>query len=386
MQRFIATSSALVPIAAVIIALVVVHGFGRFVYTALIPLFVSDGLLTLNQAAQLATWNYVGYLTGAMLALFAWQRGYGRPVLLGSLLANAGITAIQVSVQDYDLLALLRLFNGISNGIVFVLAPALVLEWLVKENKAHLSGLMYLGVGGGLLLSSLSVELTQASYFGSERWLPAAWAAVPLAIISGVYLYSLGSSEKPVNPDDHSALWDKSSTPLFLSYAGAGLGYILPMTFLPAVAKEWEMSLTPSAWLITAMASIPAIFIWNNLSHKWGDRNALILNYAIQASAILALLALDNTALGLWLCALLMGGSFLGAVFLTQRLARNLHPHQGPRLSAALVALYGVTQLAGPVLADLGMSRGAALSDTFIWGLAACLWALLFMLKVPDKR
>jgi hypothetical protein len=50
------------PILAAGIALVVVHGFGRFVYTPLIPLLVSDGLITLPQAAQIASWNYVAIL------------------------------------------------------------------------------------------------------------------------------------------------------------------------------------------------------------------------------------------------------------------------------------------------------------------------------------
>src|SRR5690606_36922080 len=62
------------PIIAAATALIVVHGFGRFVYTPLLPLLVEDGLISLPQAASLATWNYIGYLSGAMLALFLYQR------------------------------------------------------------------------------------------------------------------------------------------------------------------------------------------------------------------------------------------------------------------------------------------------------------------------
>ena len=43
------------PLVAAATTLIVVHGFGRFIYTPLIPLLVSDGLLTLQQAAQLGT-------------------------------------------------------------------------------------------------------------------------------------------------------------------------------------------------------------------------------------------------------------------------------------------------------------------------------------------
>src|SRR5690606_15355330 len=139
------------PIVAAATALIVVHGFGRFVYTPLLPLLVDDGLISLPQAASLATWNYIGYLTGAMLALFLYQRGFGRQALLSMLVGNALITLIQVWATYYPLLAGLRLLNGIGNGVVFVLAPALVLEWLVTQSKAHHSGLMYLSVGVGIL-------------------------------------------------------------------------------------------------------------------------------------------------------------------------------------------------------------------------------------------
>ena len=371
------------PLVAAATTLIVVHGFGRFIYTPLIPLLVSDGLLTLQQAAQLATWNYVGYLAGAMVALFAYQSGWGRSALLTGVLGNAVITLLQVGGDYFPYMAGLRLFNGITNGIVFVLAPALVLEWLAVRNKATLSGLMYLGVGAGLLLSNQIVESTAIWLQGNDRWIPAAMISIPLALWSGIYLFRLSSGDAPVSRDDHSALWDKQSTPLFLSYFGAGLGYILPMTFLPAVAQEWNINVTPSPWLIAAIASVPSIFIWNSLGNRLGDRNALILNYAVQAASIMAIFILPASEMGLWLCAALMGGSFLGAVFLTQRLARAMHPHQGPRLSAALIALYGVAQLLGPIVAEAGIHMGATLSSTFIWGLGACVWALLLMLRVP---
>lgn len=62
--------------------------------------------------------------------------------------------------------------------------------------------------------------------------------------------------------------------------------------------------------------------------------------------------------LGYLIGALLVGGTFLGTVLLTQRLGRSLQPHQGPRISAALIALYSVTQLAGPWLTSQWLGNG----------------------------
>src|SRR5690554_324009 len=134
-------SSHWLPIIAAALALVVVHGFGHFVYTPMLPLLVSDNLITLPEAAAVASWNYVGYLLGAMLALFLYQRALGRVSLLAMLVTSVVITILQVFAENYESLAFLRLLNGITNGVVFVLAPALVLEWLVEVGKPQHSGL-----------------------------------------------------------------------------------------------------------------------------------------------------------------------------------------------------------------------------------------------------
>src|SRR6218665_2325334 len=135
------------------VALVVVHSLGRFAFTPLLPYLLDDGLFTLHQGAQLATWNYIGYLCGALLALAVYRPERLRIALPCALLLNALIILAQGFTSDYLALLALRLANGISNGLVFVLAPALVLEWLAERQRAQLSGLVYMGFAAGLLLA-----------------------------------------------------------------------------------------------------------------------------------------------------------------------------------------------------------------------------------------
>lgn len=369
-------------------ALVVVHGLGRFAFTPLLPHLIADGLLSLEQGARLATWNYVGYLLGALLALALSAPARMRVALPVALLLNAALTLAQGFTEDYQSLLGLRLANGISNGLVFVQAPALVLEWLAQHRRTRLSGLIYLGLGGGLLLSSGVADWPAAWLDGAQRWWPAAALALPLALLSAWLLARLElQPQASATRQPATALFDRASTPLFLAYAGAGLGYILPMTFLPALAREQlpaDSALLSGAWWWTASASLVSIALWNRLGARLGDRRTLLFNYAAQALGVAAPLLWPG-ALGVLLCALLVGGSFIGSVFLTQRLARSLHPHQGPRLSAALIALYGGSQLAGPWLAELWLARGGSLGQSFLLGLAALLWALAWSYLVPHS-
>ena len=55
-------------------------------------------------------------------------------------------------------------------------------------------------------------------------------------------------------------------------------------------------------------------------------------------------------------------------------------------LSAALIALYSLTQLAGPWLTGIWLNMGGTLHSAFWLGAGALLWGLIWMLLVPRPR
>lgn len=160
--------------------LLVVHGLGRFVYTPLMPRLVADGQLSLSQAVDIASWNYLGYLLGALLAIRWATPALIRRVTPWALALHCVTLLCLTQIDSPLLLGALRLGNGISNGIVFVLVPALVLEWLAAAGRIRTSGLIYLGVGSGLLLSSALVSLSDEHLAGAARWWPAALMSAPI--------------------------------------------------------------------------------------------------------------------------------------------------------------------------------------------------------------
>ncbi len=375
-------------LAAGAVVLLVVHTLGRFIYTPLLPYLVDDGQLSAADGAAVATWNYLGYLMGAMLAI-RWHRIDQIRRLLPVALAVHVITTLLITQTDnLAFISGSRWLNGVANGMVFVHAPALILEWLVLRNRSSRSGLVYVGVGLGLLVSGGLVTGTAHWLEGAERWWPAALLSIPLAWWGAARLVRLEVPLADLNQPGKSVttrLLDRASIPLFLSYAGAGLGYILPMTFLPLLARlelpagHW---LLDGTWVIVALCTIPAPWIWNRLGGKIGDLPALKLNFLIQLLGVLAAVILPGD-LGLILCAALVGGTFLGTVLLTQRIGRALHPHQGPRLSAAMVALYGFTQMVGPWLTKQWLDGGGTLVSAFGIGVGALAFGLVLVFFVP---
>ena len=383
--------SILQAVAAAAILLLVVHGLGRFIFTPLLPLLVGDGQLTTSQGASLATWNYIGYLIGALIAI-RWHQPAQIARTVPAALALHCLTLLGLALTDRTTgISVLRLGNGMSNGLIFVMVPALVMEWLAARQRINLSGLIYLGVGAGLLVSGVLANPPGFAQTAAARWWPAALLSLPLALWGGWIIVRLRVGAQPApsvapTASGRSPLLDKQTRPLFFAYAGAGLGYILPMTFLPMIASIQLGEAHPmvhQSWLIVACTTLPAAWLWNHLGQRLGDQPALMINYATQLASVVFALLLPGVW-GIALCSLLMGSSFLGAVLLTQRLGRSLQPHQGPRLSAALIALYSVTQLIGPWLAHEWLGRGGVLPETLWLGAGALLWSLIWTAKTPQ--
>jgi MFS family permease len=384
-------------LAAGAILLVVTHGLGRFIYTPLLPYLIGDGQITTSQGATVATWNYLGYLLGALMAVRWHTISQIRILLPTALVVHLLTTLVMAQTDHLTIMSVARLINGIANGIVFVQAPALILEWLAGRNRLTLSGHLYIGVGLGLLLSSGLVSFSAEWLEGSQRWWPALILSVPLAWWATARLLRLempgqrrvkGKDKESIDhePSQTTPLFDRASVPLFLSYAGAGLGYILPMTFLPLLAKDqlpadhWLMD---GAWFLAAVFTIFSPALWNRAGRKLGDLRALKINFIIQLTGVLAAVILPG-ATGLMICAALVGSTFVGTVMLTQRIGRTLHPHQGPRLSAAMISVYGFTQMAGPWLTRQWLDAGGNLTSAFGIGVGALAFGVVFLFFVPS--
>ena len=75
-------------------ALAAAMGIGRFAFTPLLPMMLSDGVITLVDGSWLATANYVGYLLGALACMaLPWVAPKARQRWHPARLARWGLAA-----------------------------------------------------------------------------------------------------------------------------------------------------------------------------------------------------------------------------------------------------------------------------------------------------
>ncbi|MDQ5888042.1 MAG: YbfB/YjiJ family transporter, partial [Pseudomonadota bacterium] len=144
-------------------------------------------------------------------------------------------------------------------------------------------------------------------------------------------------------------------TPAYLlvvaGYGCAGLGYIVSMTFLPAIIRA-----TPGmggfaawSWVILGLAVIPSSLFWSWAAQRWGEVPALLAAYGLQAIGVMAPLWWPDR-FGASASALLLGGTFLGIVVMAMLLARKHDPHGGSRTVGVMTSAYGLAQIIGPLI------------------------------------
>ena len=329
-----------------IAALIIVHGIGRFAYTPILPLMREDGL-TLEQGGWLAAANYVGYLLGALFTVFSHGDRIQR--LRIGLLVSIGTTLAMGLVHALDVWLLLRFVSGLSNGVVFVYAANLVLQRLILDGRAALGGLLYSGVGAGIVISGLLVlQVDLAGWGWQAAWL---WlAAICLLLLRPAW--QLQAPTAAVASELHPpAVRSPAHLLVVAGYGCAGLGYIVSMTFLPAIIRA-----TPGmggfaawSWVILGLAVIPSSLFWSWAAQRWGEVPALLAAYGLQAIGVMAPLWWPDR-FGASASALLLGGTFLGIVVMAMMLARKHDPHGGSRTVGVMTSAYGLAQIVGPLI------------------------------------
>ena len=167
--------------------------------------------------------------------------------------------------------------------------------------------------------------------------------------------------------------------PLVLCYGTFGFGYIVPATFLPAMARE----LAPDplvfglAWPLFGMAAALSVAA----AARWLPNASRRRIWAL-AQGVMALgTALPLAAQTIWAIAasaVLVGGTFMVATMAGLQLAREERADNPTPLLARMTAAFAAGQIAGPLLVRiLGEGRWAGWGALSWVGAAATLLLVL---------
>ncbi|MBV1787887.1 YbfB/YjiJ family MFS transporter [Marinobacterium sp. D7] len=372
-----------------ILSLIVTVGVARFAYTPLLPVMLSETPLDTALGGWLASFNYIGYLGGALTAAGVSDLRLKDRLYRFCLLLAVATTAAMALTEHYLLWSILRLIAGFSSAGGLLLASALILNWLIRHQYRSELGIHFIGMGAGIALCSLIVELFAAlSFDWRGQWLGFALLAALLAIPAWRWMPAPDTGGRTRAGE---ALVDCPPTPLFnrlllAAYFCAGWGYVISATFIvDIVARQPGLAASGNwAFLVLGLAAAPAVIVWDRIARRTGYVPALFLAYLVQLLGIL-LPALSPTLAGALAGAALFGATFIGCVGLVLTMAGRFYPTKPAKLMGRMTLSYGVAQILAPALTgmlakelgnyDLGLYIAAvvvavgALLMTLLWRL-----------------
>lgn len=351
------------------VALGAAIGIGRFAFTPLLPMMLSDRVIDLPSASWLASANYFGYLVGALLCTFEpWlRRRVGRfgpvdaPATVRAGLVATVVLTLGMAVPAPVLWPLLRFLAGVASALVFVYTSGWCLTQLARRHLSARGALMYTGPGAGIALGGLAASAMVAAHWSAATgWLIFGALAALLSAMIWRTLDTRRDLPPSVSVHEASVQAPAGASPRHgglelglhtLAYGLAGFGYIITATFLPVIARQAipGSRLLDLFWPIFGLGVTTGAWVASRL-HSRGDlRLRLVACYLVQAIGIAVTLAFPGEA-GFALGSLLLGLPFTIITFYAMQEVRRLRPTQVSSIIGLLTAVYGVGQIIGPPL------------------------------------
>lgn len=358
--------SPLIRLSACFVALMMAMGIGRFALTPQMPHLLSEGQIDLTAAGLIAAANYLGYLLGAVDAMFAHRPQQVRRRLHGGLWLCVLLTLASFWADGFWSHLVLRFGTGVASAWVLVMITTLSQPLAAAAGRPRLGALVFAGPGLGIFLTGLlalvSHLLNQTS---ATLWL--IYAAAALVMMLGVWRLL----PKPVATAAVAVAAGNPSNRgigrLAVIYALYGVGYIIPATFLSQMATgqfhgQWQADLF---WPCFGLAAALGVLLVSLRRHDpETTRHWLMATLWLQAAGVFACLL--GSGLGLALGVILCGTPFLACMQLVMQRSRELAPHATQRNAGMLTACFAVGQLSGPLLAALSSHFSGGLQPALV--------------------
>jgi predicted MFS family arabinose efflux permease len=359
--------------AAGLIALAVAMGIGRFAFTPILPMMQADAGLTLKAAGWLAAANYLGYLLGALCAARlprAWA-------IRGSLLLIAVATFAMGVTHVFALQLLLRLLAGVACAWVLVHVSAWALDHLHALDRADLGGVVYAGVGIGIAGAGLLCMALMAEHVDSMRtW--QVFGVVSLAFAAATWTAFRDDARHAPTAAvmDRRLRWNADRVRVTLCYAAVGFGYIIPATFLPAMAHRYitDPAVFGLAWPVFGAAAALSTWIAARWLRAVDDRRLWAGSYVLMALGVGLPVAWPGLA-AILVAALLVGGTFMVVTMAGLREARAVAPEAATAFIAAITAAFALLQVLGPLVVSAVAHLRHGFEASLLAAAAVLLWA-----------
>ena len=334
-------------------ALAVAMGIGRFAFTPILPMMQQDFAMSLGEGGWLASANYLGYLVGALSA--ATLRVRAATAVRVGLVVIGLVTLGMGLAQGFAAWLVLRGLAGVGSAWVLIFSSAWALGKLSAAGRPVLRGTVFAGVGIGIAVAGVFCVVLMQRGAGP----PTAWKGLgSVALVATVAIWRVLRPDHDTGGDEsrqqHPApryRWDFDSARLVLCYGAFGFGYIIPATFVPAMARDLvkDPLVFGWSWPIFGLAAALSTLVAAPGTRLIGNRRLWALSHLVMALGVAAPVVRPTIG-GIMVAAFLVGGTFMVSTMSGLQEAQLVAAPRATGLMAMMTAAFATGQIGGPLL------------------------------------
>ncbi len=334
------------------IALGLAMGIGRFAFTPLLPLMLSDRLIDIGQGGWLASANFLGYLMGAVSA--TWLRLPPRAALRAALIAIGIATLGAGLTHSYPLWLAMRWLCGLCSAWVLMVVSNYTMRALAQQGRAELQGWVFSGVGSGITVAGLACLAFMVSGIDAM----AAWRDIGVVTLAvAIALALLMGPEIPLQASGaarHASGRSPIAWRVVIAYGAAGIGYIIPATYLPVMAREIVASplVFGWSWPMFGSAAFVSTLLVARLQDSASNRTIWAISQSVMAIGLM-LAAIAPDIVTIIIAGLCVGGTLMIITLIGMKeVHRTVPPDDAMRHIAVMTIAFAGGQMIGPVFAS----------------------------------
>ena len=328
-------------------------GFGRFIYTPILPNMQDDLNLSSTTMGIISSYNYFGYLIGSIIPII-WKFSNFRNMIIFSSIFSVITIYLMGFTGDIKFFIILRFLCGLSSAFGFVFTISFMFNFFKDFENKTLQLYHFCGIGLGIVIGTVTVWIiSMAGLFWNHQWLIVGFIGILLCIPIIIFI----PKQLDLVTETRSQIKSKVKTDFItisFGYFFFGVGYIIFGTFISAIARDsFEIpSYQYLSWIIVGFFAIPSVLFWDWISKKISIDFLLFLSCSTVTLGVSFLLFNNNLNYFLISC-LLYGLGVPGSVALVlvegkKRFIGNVN------ISVAIMtSAFSVGQILGPYISGI---------------------------------
>ena len=266
--------------------LMVGMGIGRFSYAPMMPALIRSDALTVAEAGYVGAFNLAGYLVGALVTPAVRARFREAEILIVCLWLSLACLAASIAPWGFAWLAFWRFLVGCTVAVMMIGTLALVTRSAPAERLGRATGIVFTGVGIGILFSGSMVPILL-------RDGPAlAWTGLAILGSVGVIVGHWGWSAANAPP----APAPSGRAPMTLSVARLVIGqgmFSIGMVPYSIYGVDYavrglghDIDFGGLLWALFGLGALTGTLLWGRLADQIGFSAGLSAVFAVLAAAL----------------------------------------------------------------------------------------------------